>query len=78
MPSIVKGTWRLVKCIGGHRQSIGTEEFQVTFNKLGGIIDGEFLLINEKISFLLSISEIKKNGLQISIPRSSILIGDRE
>lgn len=68
----------IIRVIGGKRNSIGWENIQIPFHKLGILIDVNFLLIDAKLPTLLSLYYVWKNGLDISLQKCVITLGERE
>ena len=68
IPAIIdRSDTRGLKGIGGQSQCIGTSIVQIPFNDLNLILDGKFRILQDTCPSLLSLKDMKQNGLDLSI-----------
>jgi len=70
--SLTKGTKR-VRGLGGSQQSIGTATIAVPFPELGLVSEIDFHIVDDEVPTLLSLRDLKKTGIDLSIQRDCLL-----
>lgn len=58
---------RTIRGVGGRRKASGLAMIQIPFINLGAVMDVDFLIIVEYIPSLLSLRDMYKNGMDLSI-----------
>lgn len=58
---------RTIRGIGGRRMVVCLDIIKMPFTGLGAVMDVEFFFISEEIPFLLSMRDMYKNGMDLSI-----------
>lgn len=58
---------RKIRGIGGRRKANGLARIQISFTDLGAVMEVDFLIITEDIPSLLSLRDMYRNGMDLSI-----------
>lgn len=65
--------------LGGHTiQAVGTAHIPIPFTELDLIIDVDFRIIKDNTTSILSLMDLKRNGLDISVQRDKVIFGNKE